>query len=362
MFRYIFTSKTIGILLTILGAVFLGCSDKNKDGQTAAVQENVATSHLVTTRYAIGDSIQLAFVEKATRLEVLFDGEKINSLEGMQDTVLIGTKEQKTGWHQLIVKGNTEKNENFADTLRVELLSDLIPAEIGYTVLSSFPHQKTSFTEGLEFYKGELYEGTGQNGLSKLLKIDLKTGATLKEIALDLKYFGEGITIVNDKIYQLTWQSGICFRYNMDFKLDKTFSYYTQGWGMTHHDDTLIMSDGSSKLYFYNTEMEKAGEVDVYDHTGPVRNLNELEYVDGFVYANIFESTKIVKIDPGTGKVVGVMNMEGMVPADVSVKRDVLNGIAHQPFENTLYVTGKNWPLLFKIKLKTPADKAVAKR
>lgn len=361
MLRSICTAAKFLILFFVIGWFFFGCREKKETQHNAITEEQTTTAVLSATRYTIGDSIRLGFPKKVNGTEIWLDGLKLSLDKNQQDSVLLATKDQKTGWHQLVVKG-LAGNEKFADTLRVELLSDLVPLELSYSVISSFPHQKTSFTEGLEFYKGDLYEGTGQNGLSKLLKIDLKTGATLKEISLDQKYFGEGITIVNDKIYQLTWQSGMCFRYDMDFKLDKTFTYYTQGWGMTHHDKTLIMSDGSSKLYFYNTEMEKISEVDVYDHTGPVRNLNELEFVDGFVYANIFESIKIVKIDPSTGKIVASMNMEGIVPAGVDAKKDVLNGIAYQPFEDALYVTGKNWPLLFKIKVKAATGKRITLR
>ena len=196
-----------------------------------------------------------------------------------------------------------------------------------------------------------MYESTGENGKSQLLKIDLKTGNALKSLSLDKQYFGEGITIVNDKIYQLTWQSGVCFRYNLDFTLDKTFTYYFQGWGLTHKDTTLMMSDGSNKIHFYNTNYEKTGDLEVYDNNGPVRNINELEYVNGFLYANIFETTKIIKIDPETGKVVGFMNMESMIPAGIDSRKDVLNGIAYHPSEQAFYVTGKNWPLMFKIKI-----------
>jgi glutaminyl-peptide cyclotransferase len=347
--------------LSLATAIFISCNQGKKKIDNARVEQQEAPLvSLLKARYAIGDSISLGFPKALSKLDVQFDGKDVGVGQNLADTLKLNTQGNKTGWHQLIVRGSTKDKEDFVDTLRVELISDIVPVQIQYTVLTSYPHQVTSFTEGLEFYKGNLYEGTGQNGGSKLMKVDLKTGSSIKEIPLELKYFGEGITIVKDNIYQLTWQSGVCFRYDMNFKLNKTFTYYTQGWGMTHDGTTLIMSDGSSKIYFYNTEMEKVGEIDVYDQSGPVRNLNELEFVDGYIFANIFESTKIVKIDPKTGKVVGFMDMKSMVPANVNVTKDVLNGIAHQPFENALYVTGKNWPLLFKIKLTYPAKNKLA--
>jgi len=349
------------VSLAVATVIFISCNQKNKKTDNAQVgEEKAPLVSLTKARYTIGDSIPLNFPKALSKLDVQFDGMDVRIGQNLADTLKLNTVAKKTGWHQLIVRGSTKDKEHFVDTLRVELISDVEPVEIQYTVIGSFPHQVTSFTEGLEFYKGNLYEGTGQNGGSKLMKVDVKTGTSLKEIPLELKYFGEGITIVNDNIYQLTWQSGVCFRYDMNFKLNKTFTYYTQGWGMTHDDNTLIMSDGSSKIYFYNTEMEKSGEIDVYDQSGPVRNLNELEFVDDYIFANIFESTKIVKIDPKTGKVVGFMDMKSMVPASVNVTKDVLNGIAHQPFENALYVTGKNWPLVFKIKLINPSKNKLA--
>lgn len=351
-----FTSLIVGIVC------LSSCNQERKSEGTQVPEGKTATALLPKARYVVGDSLPLSFAKSVSKIDVKFDGSAISVEQNVTDTLKLNTVDKKTGWHQLIVKGSTKDKVEFTDTLRVELISDIEPVEIKYTVLESYPHQVTSFTEGLEFYKGNLYEGTGQNGGSKLMKVDLKTGSSIKEIPLELKYFGEGITIVNDNIYQLTWQSGVCFRYDMNFKLNKTFTYYTQGWGMTHDNKTLIMSDGSSKIYFYNTEMEKTGEIDVYDQTGPVRNLNELEFVDGYIFANIFESTKIVKIDPKTGKIVGFMNMKPMVPAAVNVTKDVLNGIAHQPFENALYVTGKNWPLLFKIKLTNPSKSKLALR
>jgi len=186
----------------------------------------------------------------------------------------------------------------------------------------------------------------------------LKTGATIKSVPLTDQYFGEGLTIFKDKIYQLTWTTGVGFRYNMDFTLDKTFTYYTQGWGMTHTDSSIIMGDGSNKLYYFNAEFQKTGELEVYDNKGPVLKINELEYVDGYVFANIWETDKIIQIDLATGKVVGSMDMKKIIPAEVDqTGSSVLNGIAYQPFENAFYITGKNWPTLFKIKVSGTAKK-----
>ncbi|WP_221389906.1 glutaminyl-peptide cyclotransferase [Dyadobacter sp. NIV53] len=314
--------------------------------------EKAALASLSTSRYVIGDSVRIRLSQSLSKVNVVLDGKLMLENQNGSDSLQINSMKEKTGWHKLIVSGIDVNKVAFSDTLAFELISNVFPQEIKYTVLGQFPHQKTSFTEGLEFYKGELYESTGENGKSQLLKIDLKTGSSLKSISLDKQYFGEGITIVNDNIYQLTWQSGVCFQYDLDFKLQKTFTYYFQGWGLTHHDSTLIMSDGSNKIHFYNTDFEKTGDLEVYDNKGPVRNLNELEYVDGFIYANIFETNKIVKIDAITGKIIAFINMDSIIPAEIDSRRDVLNGIAYRSDEGAFYITGKNWPLLFKIRLK----------
>jgi len=334
-----------------LAIICFNCKQEKKAENASAIEEIPATAVLGKSRYTVGDSVKIGFAERVSKVDVSVDGKIILKEQLVNDTLRFATSNEKTGWHQIVVSGINAKQASFSDTIAMELLSDIVPQELKFTVLGQFPHLKTSFTEGLEFYKGDLYEGTGENGKSQLLKIDLKTGAALKSLDLDKQYFGEGITIVNDKIYQLTWQSGVCFRYNMDFLLDKTFTYYFQGWGLTHKDTTLMMSDGSNKIHFYNTEYEKTGDVEVYDNNGPVRNINELEYVNGFLYANIFETTKIIKIDIKTGKVVGNLNMESIIPADVDARKDVLNGIAYHASEQAFYVTGKNWPLMFKVKI-----------
>ena len=323
--------------------------EKKKEAESV---QKIPVAVTARSRFQIGDSIAIGFTQPVAQFNIKWNGADVPGIEKTTDSIFVKAESEKTGWKQIIVSGTTKSKEAFGDTLSVELLSDIVPKEMTYSVLSSYPHQKTSFTEGLEFYKGELYESTGENGKSLLLKIDLKTGATLKSVPLADQYFGEGLTIVNDKIYQLTWTTGVGFRYNMDFSLDKTFTYYTQGWGMTHRDSTIVASDGSNKLYFYNTEFQKTGELEVYDNKGPVLKINELEYVNGYVFANIWETDRIIQIDLANGKVVGTMDMKKIIPAEVDqTGSSVLNGIAYQPLENAFYITGKNWPTLFKIKI-----------
>ncbi|WP_159469247.1 glutaminyl-peptide cyclotransferase [Dyadobacter sp. 3J3] len=350
-------TRSTHFLLVIFISLFVFSCKQEKKTETEIAQK-IPVAVTAKSRFKIGDSIAIGFTQPVMQFEVKWNDVVIQGVKQISDSIFVKAESEKAGWRKIIVTGTTKTKEVFADTLSVELVSDITPKEMAFTVLSSYPHQKTSFTEGLEFYKGELYESTGENGKSLLLKIDLKTGATLKSIPLADQYFGEGLTIVNDKIYQLTWTTGVGFRYNMDFTLDKTFTYYTQGWGMTHHDSTIIMGDGSNKLYFFNTEFQKTGEVEIYDDKGPVLKINELEYVDGYVFANIWETDRIIQIDLATGKVVANMDMKKIIPAEVDqTGSSVLNGIAFQPLENAFYVTGKNWPTLFKIRVSGAVQK-----
>ncbi|MBN2015695.1 glutaminyl-peptide cyclotransferase [Candidatus Dojkabacteria bacterium] len=223
--------------------------------------------------------------------------------------------------------------------------------EYTYRVLDSYPHDSEAFTQGLIFHNGYLYEGTGLNGKSTVRKVELETGGIVKIFHLEEKYFGEGVTIFNDQIIQLTWQSKKGFVYDLEtFELIKEFSYPTEGWGLTHDGENLIMSDGTDKLYYLDPgSLKKVKEVEVYDEEGAVENLNELEYIDGKIYANIWLTDFIVIIDPETGEVFGRINFEGLLTQDQEA--DVLNGIAYDSEKDRLFVTGKLWPNVFEVEI-----------
>ncbi len=337
----------IGCLLLI----GLACQPKKKLETDTPVEDRTPVAVLTTATYALGDSIPITLTRPASQLSVSLAGRLVRVSQRYTTRLSVKAGVAQVGLYPLIIRGKDAKKEPFSDTLQVELRSDIMPTARGYTVLKTYPHQISSFTEGLEFYRGGLYESTGLNGQSRLLKINRETGIPVRSLPLPNQYFGEGITIVGDKIYQLTWTSGLCFRYNMDFTPDKTFIYHTQGWGLTHRDSTLIMSDGSNKLYFYTPDFQKTGELFVYDDKGPVTNLNELEYVNGYVFANIWETNRIAQIELATGRVVAYLNMAPILPPGIDTKENVLNGIAYEPTENAFYVTGKNWPTLVKIRL-----------
>jgi glutamine cyclotransferase len=229
-----------------------------------------------------------------------------------------------------------------------------MPRTCTYKVINTFPHDREAFTQGLVFEDGVLYEGTGLLGRSTLRKVELKTGKVLQTHKLPDEFFGEGITIYGSKIIQLTFLSNIGFVYDKDtFELVGEFNYPTQGWGITHDGSHLIMSDGTPILYFLDPEtFEQVSRIRVYDRDVPVWGLNELEYVQGQIYANIWPTERIARIAPETGKVLGWIDMKGLLARrDYTGHEDVLNGIAYDKEKDRLLVTGKFWPKLFEIKL-----------
>jgi glutaminyl-peptide cyclotransferase len=228
-------------------------------------------------------------------------------------------------------------------------------AVFGYEIVDIYPHDYRAFTQGLEFHDGYLYESTGLRGESTLRRVDLDTGEVLQIHHLDDELFGEGLTILNKRIYQLTWHAGIGFLYDLEtFELIDEFEYEGEGWGLANDGERLIMSDGSSTLYFRDLEtFEVLDRVNVYDERGLVLRLNELEYIDGHVWANVWLEDYIVIIDPETGWVTGRVDLTGLPqPEDRGDRRvDVLNGIAYDLDEERIFVTGKLWPALYEIEL-----------
>ena len=225
----------------------------------------------------------------------------------------------------------------------------------GFTVEAKYPHDPRAFTQGLEYHNGYLYESTGLNGQSSLRKVDLKTGEVVKEVNVPAQYFAEGLTILGNKIYQLTWQTKLGFIYDLDtFKQIGQFSYDWEGWGLTNDGQHLIMSDGSNKLRFVDPSTFRiVKSMDVFSQGAPLRELNELEYINGVIFSNIWHSNKIARIDPKTGKLMGFLDLTGLSSGLHLGEEDVLNGIAYNRNSNRLIVTGKRWPALFVIAVRT---------
>lgn len=332
------------------------CSNKPNRSRKPAVQIKIES---VNKKIAFGDDINIEISVK------LRDGE-LKETKIFIDSVLVTSNTETEFTH------NLNKFENIGKhTLKVvstktdgvegvyfktfEVLSDIVPEKYGYEVVKSFPHNDTFFTEGLEIYNGFLYESTGDTGKSAIYKINLKSGKILKTAKLADLYFGEGITIFNNRIYQLTYKTNIGFVYDLEtIALVDSFHFASpEGWGMTHDEQHVIMSDGTNILtYIDPTTYKPVKKIQVYDDKNPVLYLNELEYSEGYIYANVWTTNLIVKIDPQTGKVISKIDLNGILTMNSNPNKqvDVLNGIAIDPVTKKMYVTGKFYPKLFEIK------------
>lgn len=248
----------------------------------------------------------------------------------------------------------TDKTKKVTNT--VYFLADSEPAIYDYKIINTYPHDKTAYTQGLEIHNGFLYESTGQHGTSSLRKVELKTGKVIRKIDLDKQYFGEGITKFGNEIFMLTWQKGIGFIYDFEtFEQKKTFKYTKslEGWGLTNNGEKLIKTDGTERIWFLDPSTQKEIDfIEAYTSKRKVEKLNELEYIEGQIYANVYQQNSILIVDAKTGKINGVANLNGLRnKVEQHQKLDVLNGIAYDKATKKLYVTGKNWNKLFEIEL-----------
>lgn len=243
---------------------------------------------------------------------------------------------------------------NNTRTKLVSVLSDDVPKAYSYQVVNTFPHLTSSYTQGLEIYRGNLYEGTGETGKSHLYKITLETGQPLQTFKMHKNFFGEGITILNNKIYQLTYHAQKGFIYDLNtFAVLDSFRYHSeQGWGLTNDGTNLIMSDGTNVLTWLSpNDFTIIKKVQVANNKSTINNINELEYINRAIYANVYQTNFIIEIDAQTGKVLSEINLTGIIDLYKTNTIDVLNGIAYDKPNDRLFVTGKWWPKLFEIKL-----------
>jgi glutamine cyclotransferase len=227
------------------------------------------------------------------------------------------------------------------------------PTLYGFRVIAVYPHDPDAYTQGLVIAGGRLYEGTGRYGASSIRRVDLATGRVEKIHTIGSEYFGEGIAILDGKLYELTWKSGLAFVYDLDtFNVVQTFQYPTEGWGLTHDGRNLILSDGSATLRFLDPATFKTvREITVRDGDQPIEKLNELEYVDGEIWSNVWYDDRIARISPADGRVLGWIDLAALYPQSARGGDDVLNGIAYDAATKRIFVTGKDWPQLFQIEV-----------
>ena len=232
--------------------------------------------------------------------------------------------------------------------------TDAVPV-YSYQVVNTWPHDAEAYTQGLVYHDGLLFESTGLRGESSLRRVELKTGKVKKKVDVPRQYFAEGITIFRDKIFQLTWQSQKGFVYDLKkFKQEGEFTYEGEGWGLTHDDHSLILSDGTNRIRFLDpASFQVQRTISVFDQGQPLTELNELEYIKGEIYANIWRADRLVRIDPTTGKITGWVDMTGLHHQGNSgiARENCLNGIAYDAEGDRLFVTGKRWPLVYEIRL-----------
>jgi glutaminyl-peptide cyclotransferase len=344
------------VLLLSLFVTILSCSNKS----TERPRKPVSSIRIkpAKNQFVYGEKIA---ADVKTKLK---DGEIKSITLFYENEVLKNTKEleftvndielNKLGNNKLMV--NAEKTDGLKNTRSkiITVVSDIQPQELSYRVINNYPHLKSSYTQGLEFYNGYLYEGTGENGHSKLMKVDLQTGKPLQTFELDDKYFGEGITILDDKVYQLTYRAKKGFVYNLKtFAVIDSFTFNSvQGWGLTNDGKNLIMSDGTHVITWLDPEdFSVVKKIQVADNKGLVINLNELEYIDGIIYANIYTTNRIVKIDAASGKVMEEIDLTGIINLyhRAGDRIDYLNGIAYDKQNDRIFVTGKLYPRLFEV-------------
>jgi len=238
----------------------------------------------------------------------------------------------------------------------IYFLAKKAPELYKFEIINEFPHDKNAFTQGFEFYNGFFYESTGQRGKSTLRKTEIETGKILQKIDIDKKHFAEGMTIFNNKIYLLTWQNKVGFVYNLEtFELERTFDYKSskEGWGLTHNNKHLIKTDGTERMWFLNPEtLEEEKYIETYTNKRKAEKLNELEFINGKIYANLWQKNSILIVDPSSGAIEGIVNLKGLQSKAAQEGDDnVLNGIAYDKENDRLFVTGKNWSKVFEIKL-----------
>lgn len=337
--------------IILLGITIVSCGDTKKTNNSVfSFDESKFQAH-----YLPQDGIQLGVLNPESKevdsVAYYINDLKIGTTKGLEK-LSFQFKNQKLGYQNLkaIVYYN---GENALAISRVELVSNVEPKLLKYTILNTYPHDISSFTEGLEFYKDTLFEGTGNYNESKLLKTDYKTGKIYKSQNLEGKYFGEGITIVNNKIYQITYKEKTGFIYNADtWKLEKTFKYdkEIEGWGMTNDGNYIYQSDGTEKIWKMDPATQKMIDyVNVYSGNAKIESINELEWIDGKIFTNVWQKDAIAVVNPVTGTVEGILDLSGLRKFLTHPEAEVLNGIAYNPKTKTIFVTGKNWSKMFEI-------------
>lgn len=341
----------IGLLGSYLVPMFMNESKNTEAPFQFGFSDNLAI------KYGDVVSIPIETNGEAKSITITFGGKVLQKFTQPKEKISIqlDSKKYQIGAFEIEMHGVDQQGQFFTEIRNVRILSDVTPEKWKLEIVRRFPHNESSFTQGLAFSGDQLYEGTGdpnQTGASLVAKVNLNTGEIGQKIGLDATRFGEGITILGDQIFQLTWLNHKCLVYNKEtLELLKEFDYSTEGWGICTDGKVLFMSDGSERIYVRNPKnFDIIKTIEVYTNEFAIPRLNELEYVNGLIYANIWTSNEIAVIDPLSGKVIALIDATNLVNEGKG-NGEVLNGIAYQAKTNKLYMTGKFWPTMFEVKV-----------
>jgi len=334
-------------IITVLTFTLLSCGNNNSPKKNGFSIETSLKKNVIS----LNDTLNLS-IKNPNGIVISSVDYQISGIPVTKDAIL---KDQKLGIQTLSATVNFENASETIST-KITIVNNKAPKIYTYKIINEYPHEITSYTQGLEFYNGELYESTGQYGESKLLKVDYKTADVLQNVNLAAQYFGEGLTILDKKIYQLTWRENTGFVYDVEtFEKLSSFTYAQskEGWGLCNDGKTIYKSDGTENIWTLNNDnLTEASKLQVYTNKGKIGALNELEWIDGKIYANIYQRNGVVMINPKNGAVDGVVDfspLHNLVTQHRGL--DVLNGIAYNPETKTLFITGKRWDKLFEVEL-----------
>jgi glutamine cyclotransferase len=335
----------------LLGITLIGCGEPKKgENSIFSIDDSAFPAHFLSDQ-----SVSIAILNPKSKeidsVVYFVNDKKVGKTKGAEK-FKFELKDQKLGYQYLKATSYFDGDSSDA-TKRIEIVSNVEPKLLNYKIVNTYSHDTTAFTEGLEFHDGVLFESTGKEGASYFRSYDYKTGKKFDQIDLAKKYFGEGITIINDKIYQLSWREKTGFIYDAKtLKLEKTFTYDKdiEGWGMTHDDKYIYHSDGTEKIWKMNPLNQKLIDyINVYSGTSKIKAINELELINGKFYVNIWQKDAIAVVNPTSGAVEGILNMSGLRKFIKHPEAEVLNGIAYNPQTKTIFVTGKYWEKMFEI-------------
>ena len=362
----IVVNRFVKLLIVTVAVLLVGCETK-KDREPSKRPEKKQIDFFKVEYelkpYKLGERILIEFTNLDTKntidsVQIISGNHVFSTLKKLR--VFLSTKDLLLGQNSYSFKVYFSDKSTQVKTRSIEIWAIKGPESLSYEVVNTYAHNVESYTQGLQYHDGFLYEGTGQFGESSIQKINIKDGGALLTRDLPPHQFGEGITIVDDKVYQLTWKSVSGYVYSLDSLQEIQSFYYphnVEGWGLTYDGRKLIISDGTDRLFFWNEpELTSHHFITVGDNEKTYRNINELEYVDGFIYANIYLGNDILKIDAETGVVVAVIDFSSILSEEDKMSLEdphgeVLNGIAYNPASQTFYITGKDWPKLFEVKL-----------